>query len=166
MKLVKKDSIEYNFLKSFPNSSRKSSTFSETLKQSFLKFLHQFMRYVWTPEFLYDWIIIHQRIYLHYPTFLLGKQGIVKIEIITCLCELYEFVNNYLLHGLKYDGDETNNHCTIFNVPFQKDNQFRDKNPDFFLNFLNYLLILFSLLKPFFKKFLLLQTILLYSLIN
>jgi hypothetical protein len=85
MKLVKKDSIEYNFLKHFPNSFRKSNNFSETFKQSFPKFLHHFMRYIWTHEFLYELIIIHQRLDFQYPTFHLGKQGLGKTEIITLL---------------------------------------------------------------------------------
>jgi hypothetical protein len=125
----------FKFLRNFLYTERDSQVFKFNFEKVFSNQLNRYKFFVLTREFLFRLIIIHQRLYFHYPTFIYGKQGIGKTEILRCLEELYSFSNSYLKDKL-IQKDQSNSSCpTIFNVPYKKVNQNESSNPSFFPEF-------------------------------
>jgi hypothetical protein len=85
------------YLKQVPTRNGYLSVFPSWFIQGF-QLLEHYKGFVWTTEFLYHLFGIHQRLFMNFPTFISGKQGIGKTEILACLSELYSFANDKFLH--------------------------------------------------------------------
>jgi hypothetical protein len=68
------------------------SGFPKWFIQGFSRLEH-YKGFVWTTEFLYHLFVLQQRLFLNFPTFISGKQGIGKTEILTCISELSFFAD-------------------------------------------------------------------------
>jgi hypothetical protein len=78
--LLKNKSPELaNYFKQIPTMPGHISELPSWFIQNF-QGLEHYKGFVWTTEFLYHLFILHQRLFLNFPTFISGKQGIGKLK--------------------------------------------------------------------------------------